>query len=244
MPIMKKLLLSALLALAAIAPGAQAHHVWLEQDGKTVTLQFGEFGLNQRETTPGLLDKFVAPRATLLKASGETGLKLEKTARGYVVGGASLAAGDAIVAEDNAYPGWETTKDGKTSQHIWIPAARLATSFAAQQPKLALDIVPTGTPGEFKVFYKGQPLPKAKVAIKVPSGWSREALADANGAVKFALPWKGMYVLETAHTDKSGGERAGVQYASASHTSSLTVMQPQGIAPLPAGPALAPGAEH
>jgi uncharacterized GH25 family protein len=244
MTTMKKLLLSSLLALAAIAPAAQAHHVWLEQDGKTVKLQFGEFGLNQRETTPGLLDRFVAPRATLLNASGETELKLEKTAKGYVVGGASLAAGDAIVAEDNAYPGWETTKDGTTSQHIWIPAARLATSFAAQQPKLALDIVPTGTPGEFKVFYKGQPLPKAKVAITVPSGWSKEALADANGAVKFDLPWKGTYVLETAHTDKTGGERAGVQYASASHTSSLTVVQPKGIAALAAGPALAPGAEH
>lgn len=35
---MKTLLLSSLLALAAIAPDAQAHHVWLEQDGKTVTL--------------------------------------------------------------------------------------------------------------------------------------------------------------------------------------------------------------
>ncbi|WP_137171918.1 DUF4198 domain-containing protein [Massilia sp. HP4] len=241
---MNKSLLASLVALAALAPAAQAHHVWLEQDGKTVTLQFGEFGLNQRETTPGLLDKFVAPRATLLKASGETELKLEKTAKGYVVGGASMAAGDAIVAQDNAYPGWETTKDGTTRQHIWIPAARLATSFAAQQPKLALDIVPTGTAGEFKVFYKGQPLPKAKVAITVPSGWSKEAVADANGAVRFDLPWKGTNVLETAHTDQTGGERAGVQYASASHTSSLTVVQPKGIAALAAGPALAPGAEH
>lgn len=241
---MKKLLLSSLVALAAIAPAAQAHHVWLEQDGKTVKLQFGEFGLNQRETTPGLLDKFVAPSATLVSAKGDTPLKLEKTAKGYVVSGATLSAGDAIVAEDNAYPGWETTKDGKTSQHIWIPAARLATGFAAQQPKLALDIVPTGTAGGFKVFYKGQPLPKAKVAITVPSGWSKEAESDASGAVKFDLPWKGTYVLETAHTDKTGGERAGVQYASASHTSSLTVVQPKGIAAVAAGPALAPGAEH
>lgn len=241
---MKKLLLSSLVALAAIAPSAQAHHVWLEQDGKTVKLQFGEFGLNQRETTPGLLDKFVEPRATLVSAKGETALKLEKTAKGYLVSGATPAAGDAIVAEDNAYPGWETTKDGKTLQHIWIPAARLATGFAAQQPKLALDIVPTGTAGQFKVFYKGQPLPKAKVAITVPSGWSKEAESDASGAVKFDLPWKGTYVLETAHTDNTGGERAGVQYASASHTSSLTVVQPKGIAALAAGPALAPGAEH
>ena len=241
---MKKLLLSSLVAIAAFAPAAQAHHVWLEQDGKTVKLQFGEFGLSQRETTPGLLDKFVAPRATLIGAKGETALTLEKTAKGYVVGGASLAAGDAIVAEDNAYPGWETTKDGKTSQHIWIPAARLATNFTAQQPKLALDIVPTGATGEFKVFYKGKPLPKAKVNAIVPSGWTKEVESDDTGAVKFDLPWKGSYVLETEHTDKTAGERAGLQYASASHTTSLTVVQPKGIAAVAAGPAMAPSPGH
>ena len=67
---MNKLLLASLVAIAAFAPSAQAHHVWLEQDGQVVKLQFGEFGLNQRETTPGLLDKFVAPNATLIRAKG------------------------------------------------------------------------------------------------------------------------------------------------------------------------------
>src|SRR5450830_1213751 len=101
---MNKILLSSLVAMLVAAPAAQAHQIWFEQDGKAVKLQFGEFGLNQRETTPGLLDKFVAPSATLIGAKGETALKLEKTAKGYVVGGARLAAGDAIVAEDTAYP--------------------------------------------------------------------------------------------------------------------------------------------
>lgn len=240
---MKKLLLVTTVLTAFIAPVAQAHHVWLEQDGKTVKLQFGEFGENQRETTPGLLDKFVAPKATLVGAKGERDLTLEKTAKGYVVGGA-VSAGDAIVVEDNAYPGWETTKDGKTSQHIWVPAARLATTFAAQQPKLALDIVPTGKAGEFKLFYKGQPLPKTKVNAIIPNGWTKEAVSDDNGTVTFDLPWKGMYVLEAHHTDKAGGERAGAAYASASHTTSLTVMQPKGVATMAAGPAMAPSAAH
>jgi len=240
---MKKLLLVTLALSAFAAPVAQAHHVWLEQDGKTVRLQFGEFAENQRETTPGLLDKFVAPQATLVGAGGERALTLQKTAQGYVVGGAPKA-GEAIVVEDNAYPGWETTQDGKTSQHVWIPAARLATSFAAQQPKLALDIVPAGKPGQFKIFYKGQPLPKAKVNAVIPNGWTKEAVSDDQGAISFDLPWKGMYVLEAHHTDKSGGDRAGAAYASASHTTSLTVVQPNGVAAMAAGPAMAPSAEH
>lgn len=85
---MKKLLLS--LAIIA-APPAQAHHVWLEQDGKTVKLQFGEFALNQRETTPGLLDKFGAPSATLIGSAGTRALALNKTARGFVVAGTPAA---------------------------------------------------------------------------------------------------------------------------------------------------------
>ena len=240
---MKKLLLAAIATTAFATTTAQAHHVWLEQDGKTVKLQFGEFGENQRETTPGLLDKFVAPKALLVSGQGERELKLEKTAKGYVVGGAPTA-GEAIVVEDNGYPSWETKQDGKTSQHIWVPAARLATSVAAQQPKLALDIVPSGAAGEFKVFYKGQPLPKAKVNAVIANGWSKEAVSDENGAVKFDLPWKGMYVLEAHHTDNTGGERAGLQYASASHTTSLTVMQPKGVATMAAGPVMAPSAAH
>jgi uncharacterized GH25 family protein len=241
---MNKILLASLVAMAVAAPAAQAHHIWLEQDGKAVKLQFGEFALNQRETTPGLLDKFGAPAAILLGAKGERALKLEKTAKGYVVAGAAPAAGESIVAEDNAYPSWETTEGGKKSSHIWVPAARLATSFAAQQPKLALDIVPTGVAGEFKVFYKGQPLPKAKVSAVIPNGWAKEAESDASGAIKFDLPWKGTYVLETHHTDPTAGERAGLQYASASHTTSLTVVQPKGIAAVAAGPVMAPSAEH
>lgn len=240
---MRTFLPLSLLAIAFAAPVAQAHHVWLERDGKTLKLQFGEFGENQRETTPGLLDKFVAPTATLVHAGGERALKLEKTAKGYVVG-ALPAAGEAIVAEDNAYPSWETTTDGATSQHIWIPAARFATGIQAQQPKLAFDIVPAGAAGEFKVYYQGQPLPKAKVNAVLPNGWTKEAVSDDSGAVRFDLPWKGMYVLEAHHTDKRGGERAGLRYASASHTTSLTVEQPTGLAPLAAGPVLAPSAAH
>lgn len=237
---MNKLLLS-LTILAA--PAAHAHHVWLEQDGKTVTLQFGEFALNQRETTPGLLDKFTAPTATLIGSKGERALTATKSAKGFVLSGAP-GAGESIVAEEANYPSWETSSDGKVSTHVWIPAARLATTFAALPPKLALDIVPAGKPGQFKVFYNGQPLPKVTVNATVPSGWAKEATTDEQGAVQFDLPWRGTYVLEAQHVDKTGGERGGKAYASASYVTSLTVNQPKGVVALPAGPALAPGAEH
>jgi len=239
---MNKILLASF-ALACAAPAVQAHQVWLEQDGKTVKLQFGEFGDNQRETSPGLLDMFVAPKATLHGAKGERALTLNKTAKGFVLNGVA-AAGESIVAEDNAYPTWETKEDGKTLTHVWAPAARLVNGFAARQPKLTFDIVPTGKAGEFKVFYKGQPMPKVKVNAVIPNGWAKQAESDDSGAVKFDLPWKGAYVLEAEHTDKTAGERAGKPYASATYVTSLSFVSPNGAPTMAAGPVMAPSPKH
>lgn len=62
--------------------------------------------------------------------------------------------------------------------------------------------------------------------------------------MQFDLPWRSVYVLEAKHTDKTGGERAGKAYATASYVTSLTVSQPKGLAPLPTAAVMVPGAEH
>ena len=49
----------ATLLLASLGT-AQAHQVWLENDGGQAQLFFGEFNDNLRETSPGALDKFLA----------------------------------------------------------------------------------------------------------------------------------------------------------------------------------------
>jgi hypothetical protein len=94
------------------------------------------------------------------------------------------------------------------------------------------------------VFYKGQPALKIAVHAIVSSGRSKEATSDAQVAVRFDMPWKSVYVLEASHLDKTGSERAGKAYATATYVTSLTVTQTSGGAPIPAGPALAPSAER
>lgn len=232
---MKKLLLPALLVLAP----AQAHHVWIEQDGKTATLQFGEFGDNLRETSPGLLDKFVTPSATLVGPRGEQPLKLTKTAQGFVLS-RTAAPGEAIVVEEASYPYFENTRDGKTTRLAWTPAARYVTTFIAQEPKLTFDIVPTGQQGQFRVVYKGQPAPKVKVSAVIPNGWSKEATTDENGLVRFDLPWQGNYVIEAHFEDKHPGERNGKAYDTASFVTALSFRHASGAPALAAGPAATP----
>jgi uncharacterized GH25 family protein len=232
-----------LLASLLVAAGsAQAHQVWLEQaPGESPVLRFGEFGDNLREASPGLLDKFVKPTATLVATGGDKKAELKKSANGFATP-FTLAAGDSVVAEEAYYPLY-TNKQG--AANWYHPAARLITSLAPQSPKLTLDLVPAGEPGSFKLYFKGQPLAKTKVALVTQSGWAKEEHTDADGVVRFDLPWQGPYVAEVSHNDRTPGERPGAQgaaekYDAVSYVTTLTYRKPDGIAPIPAGPAATP----
>lgn len=235
----RSVIVSALLSTMLFAVSAQAHQIWLQQDAKNTHLYFGEFGENLREASPGLLDRFVQPTALLLGAKGEQPLTLNKTATAFVLS-AKAGKNESIIAEEAHYPVLEKKTGDVTTRTIWTPAARLVTSDAEQAPKLTLDIVPTGKPGEFKVFYKAQPLVKTKVGVLVQSGWAKEAFSDEQGLVKFDLPWEGTYVLEAHHVDKTAGERDGKPYDIASYVTTLSINKGKGLKPVPAGPAAAP----
>ena len=235
----RRLALLPLVSSLMFAGAANAHQIWLEQTSKTANLYFGEFGENLREASLGLLDKFIKPSATLSGAKGDQALTLNKEAGSFALS-ARAGKNESITAEEANYPGFEKKTGETLVRSIWTPAARLVTSDAAQTPTLTLDLVPSGQPGEFKVYYKGQPLPKAKVGIIVQSGWAKEAVSDEQGAVKFELPWQGTYVLEVHHTDKTAGERDGKPYDVASFVTTLSLAQTKGIKAVAAGPAAKP----
>lgn len=226
-------------ALLATCGAAQAHQLWLEQPAEGAVIRFGEFGDNLREASPGLLDKFGKPVATLVTAQGEKAADGRKTANGFALP-FKAAKGDSIVAEDAGYPLYTVKKGDQELRNWYHPAARLITGFAAQTPRLTLDMVPSGKPGEFKVVYKGQPLPKAKVSLVVQSGWAKEAHTDEQGLVSFDMPWKGTYVAEVAHDERSGGERGTEKYDGVHYVTSVTYIKADGAAAVPAGPAATP----
>jgi len=230
--------------LMAIATSAHAHQIWLEQPAKgNAVIRFGEFGENLREASPGLLDKFVKPTATLVSAWGEKNADGSKTASGFALPFAAHQ-GEAIVAEEANYPLRKFKQGDKEVTSWYRPSARLITGFAEQPPKLALDLVPAGQPGEFKLFFKGQPLPKAKVELLTQSGWAKEGHTDEQGLVKFDMPWKGQYVAEASHIDRTPGERPGANgpetYDSINYVTALTYVKAAGAAPIPAGPVATP----
>ena len=234
------------LTIAALLAGAQAqaHQFWIEPVAGGTMLQFGEFADNVRETAPGLLDSLGQPGAVQIDADGEHPLKLDKTAQGYkittTVKGAGAAAGTSIVARDVHYPVSTDHSSGAPIRWAYTPAARYITDLAQRPATLAFDIVPTGKNGQFQVTLNGKPMPKIKVVAAVQSGWTRQTQSDAEGKVSFALPWRGMYVIEAVHDDKSGGERGGKPYDIASYSTSLSFVQGTGIAALPAQQTITP----
>jgi hypothetical protein len=229
---MRILLIAAVAALSFVG-SASAHHLWLEADGQGVRLYFGEFDENLREASPGLLDRFKPLPEAKAVGAGSQPLKVEKQPDAFVLSGA-IGAADSIVAEQ-ARVG-ERKHDGKAVRTLSTLAARWVPDFTERAPLLALDVVPAGAPGAFKVVYEGKPLAKAKLELIAESGWKKELRTDEQGLVLAAMPWRGAYVIEIEHIDaKAGGEGAGA-YDSKRFVTSLSFKVAQGLA----GPAAPP----
>jgi uncharacterized GH25 family protein len=220
---------------------AAAHQVWIEEKGGNINFYFGEYGDNQREESPGYLDKFVKPTATLITAQGEKVLEGSKT-RDAISFKGKAAKGESVIAIDASYPVSERSEGDKPTRSLWTPAARYVTDLKAQTPKLPLDIVPTGNAGEFQVLYRGAPLPKAEAALVAVSGWALESRTDDQGKVKFTLPWKGGYALLVRHKDPTKGSRKSADgkdeaYDVATFATTLTFVTSTGLPSPPAPPA-------
>lgn len=235
---MRKISFTLILACLGLAVcTARASSIWIEQpEGPSATVHFGEFSENQRAKSPGLLDRFGKPVATLLSGKGEKTLQVTRSATSLTLSG-KAAAGENLIVEDPAFLLRKLGRGGQETM-LWLwPGARYITDFSAQEPKLTLDITPTGKTGEFRVTLKNKPLRGAKVRIAVQSGWGKSAYADKDGLVDFDLPWRGQYVLDVSHTERAPGERAGEngpeKYDVLTYATALTLVQPKGAETFP-----------
>ena len=125
---------------------------------------------------------------------------------------------------------------------VYIVVAAMVMS-ALDRPPILVELLIYAVLGvlwalPFKVVFKGAPLPKVKVQLAAPSGWTREAETAEDGTVHFATPWKGQYVAEVKHSDKTPGEAQGEKYGEASYVTTLSFVLAEGmVSPaLPAPP--------
>ncbi|HEY1120037.1 MAG TPA: DUF4198 domain-containing protein [Haloferula sp.] len=218
---MKKSLRFGILASVLLASSALAHSVWVEPgpDGALV-IRFGELD-GDVEKSPGHLDSLEAPAAVVLPVSEEAKrLASEKKSDHYTLGGANP---DQSLVAENAFP--VMSFGGKPARRPlfysrWLPAGG---DKVAGQPSLTLDIVPTGNPGEARVYFRGKPLPDTKAQLNAPNGSHKPLKTDAGGVVKFTTDEPGRWVLTVpGYSEELPGFANGQPYAVASHNASLT----------------------
>ena len=201
---------------------AAAHSIWVEREGDGARIYFGEFDENLREASPGLLDR-LKPEAKV--AGGDKALKVDKTAGFFAVAG-PVGKDDSIVAENVAVTERRGDKPTKVLNRL---GARSVADFKELPAVNTLDIVPAGKPGQFKVFYQGKPLAKAKAELIAESGWKREFKTDEQGLFEATLPWRGGYVIEVQHIDATPGKLGEEAYDSVRCASTLFVRVADGL---------------
>lgn len=226
------------LLLCFVCISAQAHQIWIEPTGKTYSLHFGEYDENLKEVSPGLLDKLPQPVVVSVVAGEEKPLVAIKSKDGFSLD-AKTGKAEALVVEVRNYPVFERKSGEQVTRSKWVPAARHISSFAVQVPRNMLDVVPNGGPGKFKLFFRAQPLAKAKLTLVAPNGWQKQLQSNEQGEFEVHTLWQGIYLIEIAHKEMVAGEIDGEKYDSASFTSTVSFTQltgPATVRPEPAKP--------
>jgi hypothetical protein len=91
------------------------------------------------------------------------------------------------------------------------------------KPLLTLDLVPTSTPGEARLYLRGQPRGGVKAMLMTPSGDEKEFTANAEGYIRVPTAEPGLYLLTVAHQrEPIAGVHLGVAYKETSHNCALS----------------------
>ena len=223
---LRRSLLATAIALLATASLARAHSVWLEDTpDQQLVIRFGEPG-DEFERSPGHLDSLSLPlawKSSSVSAKKPISFAVEKKSDHFLLAAATPA--DAACGETR-FPVMKRGSRPASWPHFyvrWQPAG--APGPAA--PALTLDLLPTATPGEFRLCLRGQPLPNANVTVRHFGNNTEETVTtDATGIAHFTTATRGLVLLTANHKESLPGFDAGVAYDVTSHNVALTWRQP------------------
>ncbi|AFM12804.1 hypothetical protein [Turneriella parva] len=215
-----------LLAAALLLPCfLSAHYIWIERDGTTARVYYGEIQDGEREKSPGKLDKIKGLRMFAVDKNGQRKeLKNAKTEACFTADTGKtefvLAASLEVPVSDMKKYNWGMVKPMYYARH----GAR--TAVAAAKAVHALDILPVaGSENVFQVYFNGAALNGEKLMVYAPNTWAKEYKTDAEGKVKLETPWVGQYVLEVVYTQKTHGKFEGKDYESVRHRATYTFIK-------------------
>lgn len=233
-----------LLLVLSMGPWAEAHYLWIEtaapaegQKPNKIRIYYGEFEESLREIAGGRLDE-VGKIQAWVTGPEETQLEVACEKRGDYFEGVipeKIGSGTALVQLqelNRPVQDWRKYNIGIVKPSFYasalalgegdarsadraLPLPAIRTTLGVYPLRLGSDIV-------LKVFFRGEPLPQAKVNVHAPNGWSKELKADASGVVQAAVPWAGQYVFEVIQLEQTPGEFQGAPYEAVRHRATFT----------------------
>lgn len=212
----RNLLFCSTLAAFAAATTTFAHSVWIEPDeSKQLVVRFAEPSGNL-ERSPGHLDSLTVPMVFQTSFAATTNapsvLSVAKRKDHYFIDG---AARTNVVCTETSFTVRAARKPLFYAR--WQPAGA-----GEGKPLLTLDLVPTGKPGEARLYLRGKPHGNVKATLHTPNGDEKEFPVDAEGYVRVPTPEPGQYMLTIAHQrEPLAGVHLGVPYKETSHNCSL-----------------------
>ena len=200
---------------------AFAHSVWIEPDSNgEMVARFGEFG-DDPETSPGYLDSLDPVVAWEQTANDEIKpIKVTLKKDGFDLPPSPKGA----VQSQTGFPIMTRGSSPARKPHFY---ARWAPSCGkAAAPAMTLDIVPTGKPGEVRVFFRNKPLPGVELTLYTPEANDQELKSDKDGLVHFTSTEKGLFMLKVGrYREERAGFDRGSLFRLVSHNCSLTWVQ-------------------
>lgn len=221
-PTLLKATVSIVLGLL-LAHAAQGHYLWIEKSDAGATVYFGEYEESARECAPGRLDEMPGPHAQIVSEGIVKPVILQKRSDGFAFA-AQAGVPHAWLIEEGAVgvKDWSKAGMGIVKPYFYARYQAPGGASSAAAPLLTLDILPQKEEGRFRVYFRGQPLPKTDVKIVAPNTWAQEGRTDADGLVQLATPWKGQYIVQVVHLEASSGEYEGKAFQAKRHRATLT----------------------
>lgn len=207
-------------AISLTASFSSAHSVWIEAlpDGQ-LCVRFAEWG-EDFETSPGHLDSFAPVSGWTLDEKGVPQIfDVSKKSDHFL-----------LAKSEGSKPAFALAPFAVRKLHDDKPA-RAPIFYCRWQPEgageakpaMTMDIVPTGKPGEARVYFRGKPLPDLEVGLHPPASDEIKLKTDAEGYVRVEdLSKPGPYLLTVArYSEDLPGFFYGVPYGITSHSASL-----------------------
>lgn len=215
----RSLLTLAVFTLLQLA--VSAHSLWIEElpDHAGLGVWFAQWG-DEYETSPGHLDDFTQVSGWTLDAKGQPHLfEVIKKKDHFFLG--KVEAGRPAFAQAQ-FTVRKLHEDKPARAPIfycrWQPEGA-----GAGTPSMTMDIVPTGKPGEARVYFRGKPLGGVELLFFSPQVSDQKLQADAEGYVRAPdISKPGQYLLAVArYSEELPGFFNGVPFGIISHSASM-----------------------